>query len=83
MTIGQTTFQTLDTITVQTYVSLRPRPPKMKVVVQFLTPGDEISVSHFPSTFVLDASKMEAQQTTPALIPPTLLSLPQQKSSRF
>lgn len=52
--ISQTGFHTLDTITVQAYVSLQPRPPKMKVVVQFLTPGDEISVSHFPSTFVLE-----------------------------
>lgn len=58
--VSQTEFHTLDAITVHAYVSLQPRPPKLKVVVQFLTPGDEISVSHFPSTFVLDAKAGES-----------------------
>ena len=59
--MSQTAFQTMDAMTVQIYASLQPRPPKIKVVVQFLTPGDEISVSHFPSTFVLDTEKRAAK----------------------
>ena len=74
--ISQTAFHTMDAITVQIYASLQPRPPKIKVVVQFLTPGDEISVSHFPSSFVLNtetsAQKMPKRENGTSTLRPSM-----------
>ncbi|MGK7890534.1 MAG: hypothetical protein AB4042_14480 [Leptolyngbyaceae cyanobacterium] len=51
-------FHTLDTLAVRVQFGLEPWPDKVEVVVQFLTPGDEISVSHFPTVLSLNPQDM-------------------------
>ncbi|MEB3230103.1 MAG: ABC transporter ATP-binding protein [Leptolyngbyaceae bacterium] len=77
-------FHTLDMLVVRIQFGLDPWPEKVEVVVQFLTPGDEISVSHFPAVFpiMLDSSvqdkgaapsQNDAAMTVDCTIPELLL----------
>ncbi|NET11052.1 MAG: hypothetical protein F6K16_41485, partial [Symploca sp. SIO2B6] len=48
-------FQTLDTLMVYVHLRFKLWPESVKLVVQILTPGDELSISHFSKTFSLTA----------------------------
>ncbi|NEQ96129.1 MAG: ABC transporter ATP-binding protein [Cyanothece sp. SIO2G6] len=64
-------FHTLDTLVVCIQFVLNPWPENVEIVVQFLTPGDEISVSHFPVVFPLTS-----HATPPESPPPVVERLP-------